>query len=42
MNGNARFRPLSEKIRPRYFWHRMYGDNKNLAVGFWERIDAAR
>jgi uncharacterized membrane protein len=42
VNGNARFGPISEKISPRYFWHRMYGDNKNLAVGFWERIDAAR
>jgi uncharacterized membrane protein len=36
---NSRFQPLWDKIRTRYFWHRMYGDDRNLAVGFWERID---
>jgi uncharacterized membrane protein len=39
MFGNARFRPLRDKIAPRYFWHHMYGDDQNLAIGFWERID---
>ncbi len=37
---NSRFQPLLDKIRARYFWHRMYGDDKELAVGFWERIDS--
>ncbi len=37
--GNSRFQPILEEIRPRYFWHHMYGDDKELAVGFWERID---
>jgi uncharacterized membrane protein len=36
---NSRFRPLLDKIAPRYFWHHMYGDEKNLAVGYWERMD---
>jgi Uncharacterized membrane protein (DUF2298) len=38
-NNNARFRPLSEQIKSRYFWHHMYGDDKEFAIGFWERID---
>jgi hypothetical protein len=37
--GNRRFRPLADKIGARYFWHHMYGDNVNLAIGYWERID---
>jgi hypothetical protein len=37
--GNSRFRPLFDKIAPRYFWHHVYGDNANLAIGYWERID---
>ena len=37
--GNARFQPLEEKIAPRYFWHHVYGDRANLAIGYWERID---
>jgi len=39
VGGNMRFHPIFEAIRPRYFWHRMYGEEKNLAVGYWERID---
>jgi uncharacterized membrane protein len=40
-DGNARFRPLLEQIKSRYFWHRMYGDSDTLAVGYWERVDSA-
>ena len=36
---NARFRPISDKIRSRYYWHGTYGNDKDFAVGFWERID---
>ena len=36
---NSRFRPLYEKIKSRYFWHSMYGENDTLAVGYWERVD---
>ena len=39
--GNVRFQPLYDKIKTRYFWHHMYGDDKNLAIGFWERTDPA-
>jgi len=38
-DGNSRFRPLFDRISPRYFWHHMYGNEKNFAVGYWERID---
>jgi uncharacterized membrane protein len=36
---NSRFLPLCEQIKQRYFWHHMYGDDRTLAVGFWERVD---
>ena len=36
---NARFAPLDEKIRSRYFWHNMYGHDPHLQIGFWERIE---
>jgi uncharacterized membrane protein len=39
--GNSRFQPLFDKIKTRYFWHHMYGDDRNLSVGFWERTDPA-
>jgi uncharacterized membrane protein len=39
---NARFAPLNEQIKSRYYWHHMYGDDKGFAVGFWERIDGPR
>ncbi len=38
-NENARFLPLFERIKARYYWHHMYGNDKDFAVGFWERID---
>jgi len=41
VDGNARFRPLLEQIKSRYFWHPMYGDDKRFSVGFWERVDIA-
>jgi uncharacterized membrane protein len=36
---NARFLPLYERIKSRYYWHHMYGNDKDFAVGFWERMD---
>jgi hypothetical protein len=36
---NTRFLPLNEKIKSRYYWHHMYGNDKDFAIGFWERID---
>lgn len=36
---NARFLPLWDKIRTRYYWHHMYGNDKDFAIGFWERVD---
>ena len=36
---NARFAPLREQIKPRYYWHHMYGNDGDFAVGFWERSD---
>src|ERR1035438_7165021 len=39
MNGNALFQPIFDKIRPRYFWHHMYGDERSFTVGYWERVD---
>jgi len=39
---NARFRPIFEKIKSRYFWHGTYGNDQDVAIGFWERIDEAR
>jgi len=41
VDGNAHFGPIRDAIKPRYFWHRMYGDDRNLAVGFWQRVDGA-
>ena len=40
--GNARFGPLFARIKARYFWHHLYGDNDSFQVGFWERVDDAR
>jgi hypothetical protein len=40
VDQNAHFQPLFDKIKSRYFWHRLYGDDKKQAVGFWERGDA--
>jgi hypothetical protein len=37
--SNTRFQTLSDQIKARYFWQHLYGDNKTLAVGFWERVD---
>jgi uncharacterized membrane protein len=37
--NNAQFKPLNDKIKSRYYWHHMYGNDKNFAIGFWERID---
>jgi hypothetical protein len=36
---NSRFGPIREKISPRYYWHGVYGNDNDFAVGFWERID---
>jgi uncharacterized membrane protein len=36
---NARFLPLNDKIKARYYWHHMYGNDRDFAIGFWERID---
>jgi hypothetical protein len=39
-DDNARFRPIYDQIKSRYFWHRLYGDDKRLAIGFWELVDS--
>jgi hypothetical protein len=36
---NARFLPILGLIKSRYYWHHMYGNDKDFAIGFWERID---
>jgi uncharacterized membrane protein len=36
---NSRFQPLNDKIKSRYYWHHMYGNDKDFAIGFWERMD---
>lgn len=41
VDKNAHFGPLRDQIRPRYYWHHMYGNDGDFAVGFWERIDDA-
>jgi uncharacterized membrane protein len=38
-DNNSRFQPITDKIASRYYWHGVYGDNKEFAVGYWERID---
>ncbi len=38
-DDNARFRPLYDQIKSRYFWHRLYGNDQTLAIGFWELVD---
>ena len=37
-DANARFLPLQDEIKTRYFWHHMYGNDRDFAIGFWERI----
>ncbi len=39
VDHNSRFLPISEKIKPRYFWHHCYGNDLDFAIGYWERID---
>ena len=39
VDKNAHFAPLREQIKPRYYWHHMYGNDGDFAVGFWERSD---
>ena len=38
-DNNSRFGPLNEKIRSGYYWHHMYGNDKDFAIGFWQRRD---
>jgi uncharacterized membrane protein len=38
VNMNARFLPLYGLIKSRYYWHHMYGNDKDFAIGFWERL----
>jgi len=37
---NGRFQPINEKIKSRYFWHHFYGNDGDVAIGYWERVDA--
>jgi uncharacterized membrane protein len=37
---NSRFRPILEKIKSRYYWHGVYGNDNDFAIGYWERIDS--
>jgi uncharacterized membrane protein len=39
-DSNARFLPLNEQIKSQYYWHHMYGNDKDFAIGFWQRIAA--
>jgi hypothetical protein len=39
VGDNQNFKPEMDQIKSRYFWHHMYGNDQNFAVGFWERID---
>jgi uncharacterized membrane protein len=39
VDNNSRFGPIREKIRPRYYWHGVYGNDQDFAIGYWERID---
>jgi hypothetical protein len=39
VDNNSRFGPIREKIRSHYYWHGVYGNDRDFAIGFWERID---
>jgi uncharacterized membrane protein len=39
VDHNSRFGPIREKIRQHYYWHGVYGNDNDFAIGFWERID---
>jgi hypothetical protein len=39
IDKNSRFLPIKEQIKSRYFWHHCYGNDKDFAIGYWERID---
>ncbi|HEY1792662.1 MAG TPA: DUF2298 domain-containing protein [Opitutaceae bacterium] len=39
---NAHFGALAARISGRYYWHHMYGNDKDFAVGFWERTGPPR
>jgi uncharacterized membrane protein len=39
VDKNSRFLPINEKIRSRYYWHHCYGNDRDFAIGYWERID---
>lgn len=41
IDNNSRFRTISDRIRARYFWHHVYGNDKDFAIGFWQRIDGS-
>jgi uncharacterized membrane protein len=41
VEDNAHFGPIADRIRSRYAWHHLYGDNPKFQVGFWERVDPA-
>jgi hypothetical protein len=40
VDKNSRFLPLDAKIKSRYFWHHSYGNDRDFAIGYWERIEA--
>jgi hypothetical protein len=40
-DNNSRFLPILDAIKSRYYWHGTYGNNRDFAIGFWERIDTA-
>lgn len=39
VDHNSRFLPLNDQIKARYFWHHCYGNDRDFAIGYWERID---
>jgi hypothetical protein len=39
-DNNARFGPLNDQIKSRYFWHQLYGNDKTFAIGFWALVDS--
>jgi hypothetical protein len=38
-DNNAHFKPIMDHIKSRYYWHHCYGNDRDFAVGFWERIE---
>jgi uncharacterized membrane protein len=42
LGDSARFGQIDDKIKMRYLWHHLYGNDRRFQVGFWERTDEAQ